>query len=31
VRVYGANGKLVAAVTDGMWDKVLDGLEKAGR
>ena len=29
VRVYAPNGKFAAAVTGGMWDEILDALEKA--
>lgn len=29
VRVYAPNGKFVRAVTGGMWDEMLDALEKA--
>ena len=29
VRVYAPNGKLAAAVTGGMWDEMLDAMEKA--
>jgi copper chaperone CopZ len=31
VRVYDANGKLVAAVKGGGWDEVVEAVEKAGK
>ena len=31
LRIYDANGRLAAEIRDGMWDEILDAVEKAAR